>query len=363
MPDSPPPSKKSRVSNPYGVDGLDVEAYRPPPPPGPAPRAAFATQPAGVTCHECGYDLAGIATDAPCPECGAARRRPNAALPVLSETPIWYIRLVQLGFLGTTFGALYPFGAAIYDAAHPWWFAGLPMAPVWGRIVASALWCGGLWLVSKPPPHISQRESRTPKERVLPSVTLRMIAVGSQSAWVLAGGLLTLHAASAGAGSAGALYWVAFAFGVIGLAGIVPTALLLARVADFTADTALATRLRNAVWGMCASITVIVLARVLPTAYGGGVFRTIVGLFWLWLAFALIVFLISNVALLRLCTLAVGHARAAEARALRIAEKARQELLEARKQRSVGVDADPPSLYHYVGTKPHDSSPDRAKPR
>ncbi len=345
-----------REPSPYEVEGVDDSTYRPPSSPGPAPAPLYATMPGGVTCHECGYDLGGIATDAPCPECGAGRRRPNAAPPVLSEMPVGFIRLVQLGFACTSVGVVYPIGAAAFSAFRPQSLANVPDAPLYSYIIAAALWSGGLWLASVPPPHESQRETLA-REEALPRLSLRWIAVLSQSLWVLSATLLVIDAAANPTGSGGLLQWIGIALCAIGLAGFAPTAMLLARVADFTADAALGMRLRNAVWGMCVCVAWIALARVVPMVLGGGILRAFEWLFWLGLLASLIVFLFSNVILLRLCTLAVGHSRAADGRARRLAEKARMEALDEQRKRAVAVDAETPSLHHYIGTRPNPPPP------
>lgn len=341
-----------REPSPYEVEGVDVSTYRPPPSPGPAPAPMFAAMPGGVTCHECGYDLGGIATDAPCPECGAGRRRPSAAPPVLSEMPVGFIRLVQLGFACTTIGVVFPIGALAFSAFRPRSLASVPDAPLYSYIIAAALWAGGLWLASIPPPHESQREASA-SEGVLRRLSLRWIAIVSQSLWALSATLLVIDAAANPTGSGGIMQWIGLALGAIGLAGFVPTAMLLARVADFTADSALGMRLRNAVWGMCVCVGWISLARVTPMVLGGGILRAFAWVFWLGLLVSVVVFLFSNVILLRLCTLAVGHSRSADERARRLAEKARTAAMEERRKRAAAVEPEAPNLHHYIGTRPH----------
>lgn len=353
---------KPREANPYGVEGIDVASFRPAPPPGPAP-APMITPGAGVYCHECGYDLASIASDAPCPECGAGRRRANVALPTLSEMPVGYISLTALGFVCTSLGALYPFVVVVADMfAGPSLGAGTGGIPVFTYVIAAALWVGGLWLVSRPPPYVARREKR-PEEGWKSALSLRWITVGMESGWVVAMLLWTVGASST-LGANTVLLWTEGVFAIIGLAGIIPTALLLARVADFTADTDLGRRIRNAVWGICMSVGAMTLTRAVPTVYGGAVLRLFDFLFFLWLTVSVIVFLFSNVALLRLCTLAIGHKRRAEAITARLIEKARTEAMEERAKRAVEIDRPAPDVYHYIGTKP---TPDRpyedGKPR
>ncbi len=318
----------------------------------------------GIHCHECGYDLANIPTDAPCPECGAGRKPPNAASPTLSQMPVWYIRQAQGGFLCTSLVVLYPLVGVIVELASSVTIMGTGALDILVWVAVSGLWVGGLWLVSRPPPHIAQREKPARDEEIVPRLTLRRVAIGSQGAWVIVAGLLALRAAVSSGGATDALAWAGAAFGVVAIAGFVPTSLLLARVADFAADTTLGAWLRNAVWGMCVCVTLIVLSHVVPTLYGGGLLRAFAWLYWIGLAASLLVFLFSNIALLRLCTLAVGHARRAEAAALRLADRARAAREEEMRKRAAEVESPAPDLYHYVGTRPTPESPDAGgKPR
>lgn len=170
-------------------------------------------------CPKCGYNVRGIAVGQPCPECGrpvffGLQTQPDFAL---ADAPYFYIRLQQAGMWGLFLSA---FGAGAVYALRGGIGDKLPLA-----LGATAMaWVTSLLALCIPRP--SDREEGTP----LPQIALwkRAASVGTQSLWIIA----ALLASTAMPWTADVTPWLVFA----AAAGLIPTMIFLADVAEFAGD-------------------------------------------------------------------------------------------------------------------------------
>ncbi len=172
-------------------------------------------------CPKCGYNVRGITVGQPCPECGRPVFFGLQASPefVLADTPYVYIRIVQAALWGLFLGA---FGAGLALALRG--IIGDAITPALGA--ASLVWVASLGVLCLPRPH--DREEHSPMDQI--PLWKRFGAAGSQSLWVISVSMLMLFGQQPWALEV--IPWVI----VAAAAGLIPTMLFLADVADFAGD-------------------------------------------------------------------------------------------------------------------------------
>lgn len=173
-------------------------------------------------CPKCGYNLRGLAVGQRCPECGrpiffGLQSRPAHRL---ADAPYWHIRLVQAALWGLLLSA---FAAGGIYAARELLGASLPIL----MALDATLWIGSIAALALPKPPDRNENTHAPQI----NIALRMTAVGSQTFWLLAAGLLALPAAASWAPIAASL-----STAMAGL-GIFAVMFFLAEIAEYIGDS------------------------------------------------------------------------------------------------------------------------------
>lgn len=172
-------------------------------------------------CPKCGYNVRGIAVGRPCPECGrpiffGLQSHPDYSL---ADAPYSYIRLMQAAMWGLFLAA---FGAGASYALREVLLDQLPLA-MGG---AAALWFVSLAILCIPRPHDREEGTALPQIEVWKTGA----TLGSQFLWVGAAALAALGGQWPWAGDVAG--WLVIA----ATAGLIPTMMLLADVAEFAGD-------------------------------------------------------------------------------------------------------------------------------
>lgn len=327
-----------------------------------------------LACPGCGYDLIGLRYRERCPECGRVitfiepSAQDEGAVSELIDAPVSYIATMQLGYLvmvgALLLGLASAFGAAMGVGAG-------------GALIAALLWLGGLALVARQRP----RAEGAPLRREPEWWQLRLLTLLSQSAWVVAAALgWAIASPSSGSapfpgtpGAAGApaqpfgvdaLYVVMLVCVGVGLAGWVPTTMLLARYADWTRDGDLAMRLRGAAVSMGISGPILAAYLLLPPfSYTlWMVMRAWSWLLWIVLLISVGLFLWSILSQIVTCANAVSNAKDRLSRDKRMVEKMRAEAEAHMRAVAKMPEITPPDPFHTVGT-PRGPIPPRKKGR
>ncbi len=310
-------------------------------------------------CPGCGYNLKGLSVGGVCPECGrpislAAKKGLDD---MLVDAPARYLHrfatALTAGFLGlaiTVFGVWMLITLTILNSVFGFYgqtgrngIAGpqaripTPSDGVFASVFlfGASLWLAGLVVATQPrptPPGASEsRESEW--------TGFRKAAWITQAGWFLASVLiLTLALAfTPPAGGAPIPAWVvmtatgAVLSAFVGLAGLVPTAILLARYADWIPDTELGWRMRTSAWSIGVFGTLILLTGVTPPglpSFAGLVPFTLwmsIGFIWLFFLAGLGVLFLSIAQMAKTSWDAVTNHRHREEKDRRMLEKMRRE--------------------------------------
>jgi len=146
-------------------------------------------------CKGCGYDLTGLRYGGLCPECARPIRYGRAMkIPIrdrLQDAPVWYIRLIQGGFLAMALGgvgisALTLLIAGVTRSLFDMQTAALALLPF------TVLWLAGVGALCLPKPSTEGVE-RSPHD----DLAWRAAAFGSQAMWPVAALLAAIPAWSA----------------------------------------------------------------------------------------------------------------------------------------------------------------------
>lgn len=269
-------------------------------------------------CPKCGYSLRGLKVGGRCPECGHPISRPPARFTdALADAPMRYLKVLAVGLMlmaGAGVG-----GAASMGLAR----SGHGLSGSAWAVTLSLAWWVGAWIVTRPRPHTEN----TLHDALLDSSRLRLAVRVSQLAWpaAAAGWLLVALAPIVTPGPApiaGAVVLVAPSpledFGrrlaliaePVGFLSVVPLSLLLASLADWAADSALAERFRASAWGVAVGGGLGVLG-LLAAGSAGTIMGVIgiIGMITLALAMlALVIFVIGLVQLAAEAVWAVSNA-------------------------------------------------------
>lgn len=226
-------------------------------------------------CRKCGYNLKGLQRGSRCPECGFAPPQRASVLSArdnLLYAPLGYLKLLRLGALLMALGVV----GAVLQVGLGFFVSEAIVTAM--RLLIGAGWLGGVWIFTAP----RQVNERTPVNPQQEWKRLRWVNRGTQACWLLG----SLVATSAGAaGAPGALEIVAGLLGVVALFGLAPLAVQIADIAEWGADTGLASRLRGAAWGVIVFGVIIYLGflgPVLPTALAIVLGIAMVVSWWLW---------------------------------------------------------------------------------
>ena len=192
---------------------------------------------------------------------------------------------------------------------------------------------------------------------------LRLVTLLTQSAFVLGAAVVALAAPPASApgglsagGSApalsGAMLAVAMALACIGAAGWIPTMVLLARYADWTAYEELGWRLRYAAMGMGVTAPVIaVMETVVPRTWDVYMLYRVFSLFmYILLLASLGMFLWSSFSLSVTCSRAAVIARTRRSADQRLVDRMRAEAEAHMRSVAQQPELRPPDSFHPVGT-------------
>ena len=214
-------------------------------------------------CKRCGYNLKGLVKGDKCPECGYQRKGGGvlAARDNLLYAPPGYLRILQVGAMLMAAGVL---GAGLVAALGV--VGGPERAIVGVRLVASGLWLAGVWIMTAPR-QVSERTPVNPKEEWKVG---RWVNRGTQCCWLLAtvAAMAELSAAAPLGGGVTAWSVSAGMLELVATFGLVPLAFQIAELADWGADSGLASRLRGAAWGLTVFGIIVYAGALAPTLLG-----------------------------------------------------------------------------------------------
>lgn len=301
---------------------------------------------ADLSCGSCGYSLRGLGSAARCPECGSelggAATRTNARRATdsgnLGNAPTGFLLTMCAGLLGMTVS-----GGLVAGSFMTLYFMGASAGLAAVMAVAGAAWLISVRLVLRPRPatHMDAEAARLERAEGRP---LRVVARVTQPA-VVAAAVATMLEARGGVGP-----WLALSLVCVTAMGWPAVSMLLSRLAEWSGDHSLVTRLRTITWGLVACP--LVMATIF---LGVHVVQPLWMLWWVgvfcavgWLI-AYVMLCVSSVQMLATTYWAVQAAKeraAIDARKLAKAQERERELLSRLEQADArrGADAQPASL-------------------
>lgn len=270
-------------------------------------------------CAGCGYNLKGLFVGGVCPECGRPIAVPKKRMldDTLVDAPrdflVRFASALTLAFIGlalSVFGFFTIVATTVVNGVLGFYRIGghnstlspgrgivVPSAPDKAYAIAfllgAAMWSTGLFIATlpRPTPPDSQENRRAEWKR------LRIASNAVQTSWLLAAtlGATVIFATPATGYGPQPPAWIgpamiaAILAIIVGVAGLVPTSVLLARYADWVPDNELSWRLRTSAWSIAVFGTLIVLTGItppgLPSFAGFIAFFLWLGLAVFWLGF------------------------------------------------------------------------------
>lgn len=268
-------------------------------------------------CSKCGYSLRGLETGGVCPECGTPitnRKKSLRFADHLIDAPVWYLKLLA--------GGLGAMAAVVVGVGASWlavWVGTIP--PGAGSAVGgllSLVWLGASWAVTIRRP----RGDRTNRDEILDSEAIRWAARGAQGLWVLASGMqaLWLLTGWAALGVLGGLLTLAAMY------GLVPLAIYLSSLADWSGDMGIGNRMRASAWCIAVCGTLLLALSVLMMLPTGlvGLLAIAVPLLSIAVLIGLLLFCISIIQLSLNAVWAIRNWVEARDREIRMEEKTRR---------------------------------------
>jgi hypothetical protein len=338
-------------------------------------------------CPACGYNLKGLAVGGVCPECGRAiaLAAKKGDTDMLVDAPRGYLNRfagsLTIAFVGLSFNLIGLFTVVVlaivnsvfgfYGQTGPNGMVGPQLripTPSDGVFATVFLAGAGVWLtgliiatIPRPTPLTADASRATEWKR------LRIATVITQSGWFLASALILVIAIAAPTPPPGTPMpgWVPFSATVAviaacgGLVGLIPTAILLARYADWIPDPELGWRMRTSAWSIGVFGTLILLTGVtppgLPSVAGliPFVLWMTIGFIWIFFLAGLGVLFVSIAQMAKTSWDAVANHRHREEKDQRMLEKMRREREEQdRRAELMGRHDEPSPGVRKIGVAP-----------
>ncbi|MFG0275560.1 MAG: hypothetical protein ACF8QF_10925 [Phycisphaerales bacterium] len=296
-------------------------------------------------CKKCSYDLSGLRYGARCPECGTVIRYGRSMIvPVrdrMQDAPVWYIRLVEAGFVSMAAGSLGVIAIALAVAGRlPWLLEN--GGAITAMLVLAGAWLSGVGVLCAPKPS-TERVERTAHD----DLWWKVGAGASQSLWFAAP--LLAMAPDSSIAIAGRPLDLLAAWGCVALAlcGLLPVAWLGAGFHEWMQDDDGAGKSRRRACWFIGVAAFLLLGGTLRVPLGIPIVSVLLGGFDFlpviaaWLALTL---LWSLVALARMASWSVTLKRTDEARTERLRVRRDAETA-AEHDRLANAPIEPPPTY------------------
>jgi hypothetical protein len=317
-------------------------------------------------CPACGYNLKGLAVGGVCPECGRAiaLAAKKGESDTLVDAPRHYLHRfatsLTVAFLGLSLNLLGLFtvvGIIAINGVLVFYRLGGPKKLAWGVnwqirtpsntligiafLIGAGIWLGGLLVATLPRP----TPPAAPESRSEEWKRLRLAVWILEAGWLACAAIILILALAAptplpvtAAGVAPVMpAWVGIASSLAllaafaGLVGLLPTAILLGRYADWIPDTELGWRLRTSAWSIGVFGTLILVTGVTPPglpSFAGLIPFALwlsIGFIWLFFLAGLGVLFLSIAQMAKTSWDAVENHRHREEKDQRMLEKMRRE--------------------------------------